>query len=67
MNPPLYRFSVWALALLLSIALLLSLAFAKALVFMWGQWSLDEFSHGYLIPFIAVFLVWQRRDALQRT
>ena len=66
-NPTLYRFPVWALGLLAGLALLLSLSFAKALVFMWGQWSLDEFSHGYLIPFIAIFLVWQRRDALQRT
>jgi exosortase D (VPLPA-CTERM-specific) len=65
-NPPLYRFPVWTLGLLAGLAVVLSLAFANALVFMWGQWSLDEFSHGYLIPFIAIFLVWQRRDALQR-
>jgi exosortase D (VPLPA-CTERM-specific) len=66
-NPPLYRFPIWTLGLLAGLAALLYLAFANAIAFMWGQWSLDEFSHGYLIPFIAAFLVWQRRDALQRT
>jgi exosortase D (VPLPA-CTERM-specific) len=51
---------------LLLLGALLYLGFANAITFMWGQWSLDEFSHGYLIPFIAAFLVWQRRDALRQ-
>jgi exosortase len=33
-----------------------------------GQWlTNDVYSHGFLIPAIAAFLVWQRRDALART
>jgi exosortase D (VPLPA-CTERM-specific) len=61
----LYAFPYWALGVLALIAALLYVCFAQAITFMVGQWSLDEFSHGYLIPFIAIFLVWQRRDALR--
>ncbi len=63
---PVYRFPPWAVGLLLALAALVYLGFADAITFMWGQWSVEEFSHGYLIPFLAAFLVWQRRDALQR-
>jgi exosortase D (VPLPA-CTERM-specific) len=63
---PVYAFPHWALGILLLIAALLYLGFADAIAFMVGQWSAEEFSHGYLIPFIAAFLVWQRRDALRR-
>jgi exosortase D (VPLPA-CTERM-specific) len=63
---PVYRFPYWAVGLLLALAALVYLGFADAITFMWGQWSVEEFSHGYLIPFIAIWLVWQRRDALQR-
>jgi exosortase D (VPLPA-CTERM-specific) len=48
------------------LAILVYLGFAHAIDFMVGQWSMDEFSHGYLIPFISAFLIWQRRAALQR-
>jgi exosortase D (VPLPA-CTERM-specific) len=29
-------------------------------------WYRPEYSHGLLIPFIAIFLVWQRRDQIER-
>jgi exosortase D (VPLPA-CTERM-specific) len=29
-------------------------------------WNRPEYSHGLLIPFIAIFLVWQRRDQIER-
>jgi exosortase D (VPLPA-CTERM-specific) len=59
-----YRFSSQSLALLAVLAALLYVGFDKAIAFMVGQWNMDEFSHGYLIPFIAAFLVWQRRTSL---
>jgi exosortase D (VPLPA-CTERM-specific) len=65
-SAPLYAFPYWAVGILALLGALLYACFAPAIVFMWGQWSVEEFSHGYLIPFIALFLVWQRRDALQR-
>ncbi len=30
-------------------------------------WTRPEYGHGMLIPFIAAFLVWQRRDELGAT
>ncbi|MGB5325939.1 MAG: VPLPA-CTERM-specific exosortase XrtD [Pseudomonadales bacterium] len=27
-------------------------------------WERDEYSHGYMIPFVALYLAWQRRSAL---
>ena len=36
----------------------------KAMVHMWE--SREEYSYGYLIPFISAFLVWQRKDRLAR-
>jgi exosortase D (VPLPA-CTERM-specific) len=34
---------------------------------MWGWWlELPEYSHGILIPPIALFLIWQRKDHLER-
>jgi len=64
-KPYLYRFSAWTLLLVLMTAALVYLMFSQAIVSMIGQWGLEEFSHGYLIPLIALFLVWQRRAQLQ--
>lgn len=61
-----YRFPPWALAVFAALAVLIYLGFARAIDFMVGQWNMDEFSHGYLIPFISIFLVWRRRHELQR-
>jgi exosortase D (VPLPA-CTERM-specific) len=61
-----YHFPPWTLLLFLLLAVLVYACFARAIVFMVGQWSLDEFSDGYLIPFISLFLIWQRRKTLQR-
>lgn len=61
-----YRFSIWFLALLVGVAILVYIGFERAIDFMVGQWDMDEFSHGWLIPFISGFLIWQRRDALRR-
>ena len=34
---------------------------------MWGWWlELPEYSHGILIPPIALFLIWQQKDRLER-
>jgi exosortase D (VPLPA-CTERM-specific) len=64
--PPSYRFSITAIMLLLVLAAAIYSVFAKAIAFMVGQWGLEEFSHGYLIPFVSAYLLWQRRFALRR-
>ena len=63
---------VWHLSLvtgtvLLAIAVLAYTAFAGALNILWNGWQLQpEYSHCVLLPLIAVFLVWQQRDRLER-
>lgn len=37
----------------------------KMLVKVWGE--KEEYSYGYMIPFITLFLVWQKKELLERT
>ena len=46
---------------------MLYLAFRDAIGVMLWSWQTAEFSHGYLIPLISLYLVWQRRGALAQT
>ena len=32
-----------------------------------GWWERDEYSHGYMIPLVAIYLAWQKREALAQT
>ena len=32
-----------------------------------GWWERDEYSHGYMIPLVAINLAWQKREALAQT
>ena len=61
-----YRYPVWTIGAFAILAALCYLGFRQAIHFMVGQWQMPEFSDGYLIPFIAVFLIWQRRGLLER-
>lgn len=56
--------AVPVLALVVLTALLYSTVFAK-LVYDW--YDLPDFSHGFLIPFFVGYLVWERRDVIDRT
>jgi exosortase D (VPLPA-CTERM-specific) len=64
--------TVWRLpwtAILVAVAAaaLCLLLFWEGLAAMWGWWiEAPEYSHGLLIPPIAAFLVWQRKDLLER-
>jgi exosortase D (VPLPA-CTERM-specific) len=53
------------LGVLLGTAALLYISFGNAIGYMVSQWSVAEFSHGYLIPVIAIYLVWQRLPLLK--
>ena len=65
LDAPKWRTLYWVCGF---VALLFALwfAFQHAIRAMVSQWSLEEFSHGYLIPFIALYLAWQRRELLRR-
>ncbi len=54
---------IWLLAI---VAIALLLAYSKAIVFMVGQWGVEENSHGYLMPLVAGYLLWQRRELLRQ-
>lgn len=57
--------STWAV--IAAAATLFALAFRDAILVMADTWfGRPEYSHGVLIPFIAAFLVWQRKDELER-
>lgn len=53
--------------ILLAVSLLaLGLIFIDGLVFMEKWWSeREEYGHGYIIPFITLFLIWQKSDKLE--
>ena len=49
------------------VTVLLGTVFYESLHHMVGGWSKDEYSHGYLLPLITAFLIWQKRSALEKT
>jgi exosortase D (VPLPA-CTERM-specific) len=62
-----WRFSFGFMALAVVIAALCLLPFWDGLTDMWNVWlNYPEYSHSLLIPPIAAFLVWQRKDRLER-
>ena len=63
-QPNLHRFPAWTLGLVVVVLVALYVAFKDAIGVMLWQWQTAEFSHGYLIPAIALYLAWQRRGEL---
>ena len=49
--------------LILSIAILGWVCY-DGLELMVGWWERDEYSHGYMIPLVAIYLLWQKRFVL---
>src|SRR5262245_6507070 len=59
--------SAWlraSLALALALVILLAM-YWRTVVLTVGAWSNDPLAHGYFVLPFALYLVWQRRDALQ--
>ncbi len=53
------------LLLLLGVAgVLLVVLFYDGLLYMVEQWSRDEYSHGYLLPLISGYFIWQKKNEL---
>jgi exosortase D (VPLPA-CTERM-specific) len=70
-SPPLgaaaLRVSLAAWAVLAFAAFCLALIFRDGLLYLFQLWGAkDEYGYAYFIPVIAAFLVWQRRDQLER-
>ncbi len=49
------------------LAVLLGLIFQDGLSAMVGAWDREEYSHGYLIPVVSLFLIWRNRHQLAAT
>jgi len=53
--------------LLLAVAAgLIGVIFFDGLSYMIDQWSRDEYSHGYLLPLVAGYFVWQKKNELSK-
>ena len=61
-----WKHSPWVWGVLLAAAALVGVTFSDGLKYMVGSWEREEYSHGYLLPFIALFLVWQQKNRLQQ-
>lgn len=66
--PSIWRVPVWAWIYFIVLAALAGFAFYRPIREMIHIWEVrEEYSYGYLIPFITAFLVWQKRDSLEKT
>ena len=65
-NAVVWKHEYWQFALLAVLAALAYLIFDQGIEQMVAGWNADEYSHGYMLPLVALFLVWQRRSALQQ-
>jgi len=63
-NISLWRVSTFGWAGTFVALFLIGFLFYDGIQFLLDQWNLPEYSYGYLIPLIAIFLVWQRKDRL---
>ncbi len=61
-----WRFSPVLWAVLAVAAIAVYFIFQDGVHMMVRWWSREEYSHGYLIPLIALYLIWQRSDVLAR-
>jgi exosortase D (VPLPA-CTERM-specific) len=62
-----YRFKPAQLALFLGTVVVFAAIFQNTLSSVYQNWQSEEYSHGFLIPLISAFLLWQKRDILDRT
>jgi exosortase D (VPLPA-CTERM-specific) len=60
-----WHFSPRALAVLAFALVAAFIPFSHVLVPLFDAWNLQpEYSYGYIIPFVSLFLIWRQRDAL---
>lgn len=57
------RIGAWAAVLVLAAACW-TLLFGSSLIGAAGLWSTPEYSHGWLIPVVSGFILWQRRERI---
>jgi exosortase D (VPLPA-CTERM-specific) len=60
-----WMFSPIAWGMIIVITLLTGFIFQEAIADLLVNWEREEYSHGYMIPAIALFLIWQQKDKLE--
>ncbi len=65
-GPTEYAFSRMQWVLLALGVLTMGLMFRSTFPLIWSHWHREEYSYGFLIPVISLFLLWQRRRRLQQ-
>jgi exosortase D (VPLPA-CTERM-specific) len=61
-----WKFGAWQRIALVTAVSVLIFAFFDALKYMVLEWRQEEYSHGYMLPVVAAFLVWQRSSEFAR-
>ncbi|MGE3814422.1 MAG: VPLPA-CTERM-specific exosortase XrtD [Nitrospiraceae bacterium] len=52
-----------AITVLLAVGVV-SYMYADSLVYLVGQWGSEDYSHGFFVPLVSGFLIWQKRSRL---
>src|SRR4029434_10299387 len=64
---PVWKMPLLGWASIIAAVAVLTIPFYGGLKYMVGIWSSkEEYSHGYLIPLVTLFLIWQKKETLQR-
>jgi len=50
-----------------AVILFLAMIFHDGFAWMYGMWHQEEYNHGYLIPVVALYLLWLRAEQLEKT
>jgi exosortase D (VPLPA-CTERM-specific) len=62
----LYRYTRVQIAVAAAAVLAFVLLFRNTIEYLYWAWHRDEYSHGFLIPLVSAFLLWQRRSLFQQ-
>jgi exosortase D (VPLPA-CTERM-specific) len=64
--PSVYRYNRTQLAAAAAAGIAFLLLFQNTLAYLYDVWHREEYSHGFLVPLISAFLLWQRREQFRR-
>jgi exosortase D (VPLPA-CTERM-specific) len=51
---------------ILVLGCLIAILYADAIGSMVSKWSMEDYNHGYLIPFLVLYLIWEKRKDLAK-
>lgn len=61
-----WKITIVGWTVLAATALLLGVVYWDGIQFLLRQWEKPEYGYAYMLPFIVAFLIWQRKDQLER-